>query len=618
MDIVVVHVAKKKISPSHKTQKSRSPRSSIDVSLSNTVEACILNNMGLFEEAPTYRLLECICRRPAVEDPEKLTEFITQASAEFLVLFNLPAYSVQYRPMVFIGVREGALVVRKALFDSEPLRSRTTGTAFLSAPNDLPMLKEWSVKSHIKRAVMQLDETGILPLPSDPRWLKLRAFLRYNFNISSVDILIQAIINNDYTLLRVPAKYGIDLSKEAKSPSALFEAAKLGRQDYVRMLLESRVDPNSPVPGQEWTPLMIAANQGNSGVVQLLLRNGADMTIKTTTDRKTALDVAADHVKKLLETRQAVEGPSLKPKATVRRRREPVKLNDPDVSSEFYGKIVDFYHILVDGEPTEQHVPENKTVYDIVYGLGPRQLMADVSIKKKDLGTYQFRWIHLPANNLQWMENLVDKVLTGEIPLEDDGSQYVSSRTSDIMDESNWIGQQDVSPVRTLEHLRFLKPQARTLNQDGKRKDYETDRRELDTFLFMPYLHYETNRNRETMADLIQKAGAKARKTKERRMSMVTKLTDPSFTILGRDGKLISAHLHDTLPVHCRRTLDQYYYSTIHTDFRDKDQVVMRYMVDEWPSSDPNVIMVDQLWMVILADRTPVKVFRSVQHSNSQ
>lgn len=51
---------------------------------------------------------------------------------------------------------------------------------------------------------------------------------------------------------------------------------------------------------------------------------------------------------------------------------------------------------------------------------------------------------------------------------------------------------------------------------------------------------------------------------------------------------------------HPRRSLDQYYYSKLpDTTQRDRDQVVSKYMKDL--SGEPKMIMVDQLWLWILA-----------------
>lgn len=71
------------------------------------------------------------------------------------------------------------------------------------------------------------------------------------------------------------------------------------------------------------------------------------------------------------------------------------------------------------------------------------------------------------------------------------------------------------------------------------------------------------------------------------------------------DERLLRDNINDDLPLHIRRTLDQYYFVALdNTSERDKDQVVYRGTTSK-DSRDFNrrVIMVDQLWMWILDDR---------------
>ena len=68
------------------------------------------------------------------------------------------------------------------------------------------------------------------------------------------------------------------------------------------------------------------------------------------------------------------------------------------------------------------------------------------------------------------------------------------------------------------------------------------------------------------------------------------------------DELLIKAHLRTPVSdLHIRRTLDQSFYRTIDTEFRDKTQVVVRWAQRHTGAQDPlKVLMVDQLWMWIV------------------
>ena len=72
-------------------------------------------------------------------------------------------------------------------------------------------------------------------------------------------------------------------------------------------------------------------------------------------------------------------------------------------------------------------------------------------------------------------------------------------------------------------------------------------------------------------------------------------------------ARLFRANLYEQPPMHPRRTLDQYYFSTLKdTTARDKDQVVYRgtrtRTLENDDSHEPRIVMVDQLWLWILDD----------------
>lgn len=116
--------------------------------------------------------------------------------------------------------------------------------------------------------------------------------------------------------------------------------------------------------------------------------------------------------------------------------------------------------------------------------------------------------------------------------------------------------------------------------------------------MFMPYLHFETNRRRQEMQDAIKRA---------------EQLPRPGIKKAATyDEMLIRAHLaSSTASLHVRRTLDQSFYHNIDTGSRDLDQVVYRYQVrgNDDPDCDPKVVMVDTLWTWILGKDLIVTAF---------
>lgn len=70
-------------------------------------------------------------------------------------------------------------------------------------------------------------------------------------------------------------------------------------------------------------------------------------------------------------------------------------------------------------------------------------------------------------------------------------------------------------------------------------------------------------------------------------------------TSIWRHENLVRAYVNEPLPLHVRRTLDQYFYYTLPDKSireRDLDQVLWRHTKD----TNPRILMVDQLWLWII------------------
>ncbi|KAG9229895.1 hypothetical protein BJ875DRAFT_386354 [Amylocarpus encephaloides] len=123
-----------------------------------------------------------------------------------------------------------------------------------------------------------------------------------------------------------------------------------------------------------------------------------------------------------------------------------------------------------------------------------------------------------------------------------------------------------------------------------------------NVFVFMPYLHFETQQKCLEMQRAIKNA---------------EKIWPSAGQKLKRaetyDEMLIRAHLtSSSVSLHIRRTLDQSFYHNIDTKYRDDDQVVARYQLkDVEPDEhcDPKIVMVDQCWMWVLGKDLVVTSF---------
>ncbi|KAK3676486.1 hypothetical protein LTR78_003762 [Recurvomyces mirabilis] len=117
-------------------------------------------------------------------------------------------------------------------------------------------------------------------------------------------------------------------------------------------------------------------------------------------------------------------------------------------------------------------------------------------------------------------------------------------------------------------------------------------------YMFAPYLHFETDLERQEMQAVAFSATAGG----ERGEKQVNFSPRNPVHQMSADELLIRAHLKPPISeLHMRRTLDQSFYRTIDTEYRDNTQVVYRYAKRYGiPPDQLKVLMVDQLWMWVV------------------
>ncbi|KAJ3578622.1 hypothetical protein NPX13_g1949 [Xylaria arbuscula] len=197
------------------------------------------------------------------------------------------------------------------------------------------------------------------------------------------------------------------------------------RDDMVRLLLQYNADPEATSDGG-WTPLHNAAQSGCLSVVALLLQTKARVNAELS-NGMTPLHWAAfngyEDIVKLLLTRPDVNTakkdsfdrtPMLC--AAEKHHGEIVELLSPsrtanrlcalekDACEAFEATVVDF------GQFEKKQLVSKYSVYDLLYGWNDELDRPRVSTLTKNLHYKpDFRWIHLPANNIAWVETLLAK-----------------------------------------------------------------------------------------------------------------------------------------------------------------------------------------------------------------
>ncbi|KAL2130693.1 hypothetical protein VTI74DRAFT_6080 [Chaetomium olivicolor] len=275
------------------------------------------------------------------------------------------------------------------------------------------------------------------------------------------------------------------------------------------------------------------------------------------------------------------------------------------------------------------------------------------------------RYFHLPANNMVWVEEVIARYYHEKRP-DPEGLSHQSrpkrpqSKSEMVLQPGYWAGQRNFDAASEV-HARHMRPFCSNISVDPMASDPNA----RNAVLFMPYLHWETDRGRAKSAEIAKEAGKQylvsisdvVDQAKEQLSHGETHNMDPhAWTsqtaplVLGNvdrrnalrevllaaaalleamdlhvEEELMMKYLHVEPPLHPRRTLDQAYYGALRsTQSRDRDQVVYRGTMpqphdcigmeacgqcNEDIRKTPRAIMVDQLWMWVLDETTVITSF---------
>ncbi|KAM6505792.1 hypothetical protein FSOLCH5_013967 [Fusarium solani] len=359
---------------------------------------------------------------------------------------------------------------------------------------------------------------------------------------------------------------------------------------------------------KSWTPLFHAAYNGHKNVVDILLTHGADPTITFMGDGGNGTIVEhLIHMKQSLE-RDVTTGSA----STVDESKpEPAALDavlQTLISSESLrtGPLEEAVAVDSQFSVTVVKIPKTEES-DMVFAMLPVDTVLRQCLPKHLSGDDSCRWLHLPANNMAWVEALMAR------HFESAGEEEKWKRNI-VLKPKLWSGQQHTSWDKTY-HARFMRPACHSFALSKSRAKADSLRSKPHSkgvVLFMPYLHWD-------LEDEIQKLKKILRKKYGFRKAPETMKAQDAKEMIKKPGlngteKLYWMYLDQKSPLHVRRTLDQFYYHTLpNTDERDRDQTVLRHFRKQKPSEEdfrPVLTMVDQLWMWVLPEigRSPPTV----------
>ncbi|EGE77142.1 hypothetical protein BDDG_00079 [Blastomyces dermatitidis ATCC 18188] len=275
--------------------------------------------------------------------------------------------------------------------------------------------------------------------------------------------------------------------------TAFHQALLNGHADVAEALLENEADIDALTPDGH-TPLFSAVIHDNVDITEFLLENGANKYLRDDNGKTVDNLATSDLMRELLRSDRVLQGPSVE-----RRKAKPeihytVPVLPADETDKlkacqgFEGTIIDFF---VEG--TEQRIEKTVSVYDILYGKGPAAIMNFAKGKKIDKQP-SFRWYHLPANNMEWVEILVSRHF-GE---RDSGAVILSEESKSKLALTNGVGQQFRASASLSSYMR---PLCRTINSPGLHLGNDTTDQLM---LFIPFLHFETHAGYKRMVEFLK------------------------------------------------------------------------------------------------------------------
>ncbi|KAL2287684.1 hypothetical protein FJTKL_05055 [Diaporthe vaccinii] len=442
----------------------------------------------------------------------------------------------------------------------------------------------------------------------------------------------------------------------------LHNACDKGHDVVVAKLLAAGANVNAELSNR-MTPLHWAAYNGHSTVVKLLLeRPETNISIKDQFERTALLCAAERHHKDLVH----LLSPSRAPHRLSESAREASKLFSATVVD--FGDFQEMKYRKGDVHEKKKQLVFKPSIYDLLYGWEDSEKnVPTVPILAKNVKWEpHFRWIHLPANNIAWMETLLAKSFVEggfrdvegfkalekcfdqehrgitfhskfmrtycqrvpsrrtekeDIPLGSVSEQPAETKapTGPAVAESIITDTSENSTLKS-EIKKKSKSEQITERHPGKQKRKKgnpgnppgTKEAKLNSrqSSFAPsFASTEAFRQLVNNGKMVLFMPFLHYETHDRRLSMTETIQrartggKPQRNA-SRDELLIHAYVNN---LHPRRTLDQFFYHGIDTTQRDNDQVVWRYCQEH--RMEPKVFMVDQLWLWILGGDTVITCF---------
>ncbi|KAF9891473.1 hypothetical protein FE257_003939 [Aspergillus nanangensis] len=239
-------------------------------------------------------------------------------------------------------------------------------------------------------------------------------------------------------------------------------------------------------------------------------------------------------------------------------------------------------------------ISSETTVLDLLYKTGPYAILRPD--RPENAGTTVFKWIHFPANNEQWVEDLFigfgiqDKSISNQ---RREGSaapfRYLIAKAEEYTHSKIMYpdGEAETWPVPS--------PESWASTTTASKKDQSA------VVLFMPILLFETKTRLEWLEE----------RTKTHDLSRNFSVDDLHLNLA---RGYLGTEITDTGLLHPRRPLDQFSYTS-----RGEEQIMPTLGWRLKDNSGAPALMVDQLWLWVLEDdtvaREETKLFNGFKNS---
>jgi ankyrin repeat protein/Mg2+ and Co2+ transporter CorA len=217
---------------------------------------------------------------------------------------------------------------------------------------------------------------------------------------------------------------------EMKEKTPLHLAVAHGRDDIVELLIHYGADIKARSDGG-WTPLHNACQQGSVKVVKMLLAAGAEINARvlngSTPLHEAALAGHLEIVQCFLERKDCKRAPrdsfGITPfiRAAQKKHKEIINILAPfnhvdTLSEDALGACNGFNATIVDfGNFHNENRVSKRTMFELLYGRDPQNARKPAfNVLPKEVKGVNFRWVHLPANNMAWVEALLTKAFVEE------------------------------------------------------------------------------------------------------------------------------------------------------------------------------------------------------------